>query len=128
MTEECASYVPMYLHAFICVYVQISLGCHNKIPWTGWLNQEKKISPVLVARSVSSGYQYSCILVRSPFLTFRQLPSHCICHRWGRRGMHAHVFPFLKKKVFLAKLHSIWDLSSPIRDQTCSPCFGSTES
>ena len=26
---------------------------------------------------------------------------------------------------FLAKLHSMFDLSSPTRDQTCAPCIGS---
>ena len=25
-------------------------------------------------------------------------------------------------------LHSMWDLSSPTRDQTCSPCSGNTRS
>ena len=30
--------------------------------------------------------------------------------------------------IFLAKPHSMWDLSSPIRDQTCIPFIGSAES
>lgn len=29
---------------------------------------------------------------------------------------------------FLALLHSMWNLGSPTRDQTHSPCIGSTES
>ena len=28
---------------------------------------------------------------------------------------------------FLAALHDMWDLRSPIRDRTCAPCSGSTE-
>jgi len=27
---------------------------------------------------------------------------------------------------FLAMLHGLWDLSSPIRDRTCAPCCGSS--
>ena len=30
--------------------------------------------------------------------------------------------------IFLASLYNMWDLSSPTRDQTCTPCSGSTES
>ena len=89
----------IYMHLHVCMS-KPAWVCHNKIPWTAWLNQEKKISPVLVARSVSSGCQRSWILVRSPFLTCRQLPSHCIYHRQGRRGVHAHVFSFFKKNFF----------------------------
>ena len=30
--------------------------------------------------------------------------------------------------LFLTVLHSMWDLGSPTRDQTCTPCSGSAES
>ena len=89
-------------HVFMCiyiVYIQIGLGCHNKIQWTGWLNQEKKLSSVLEAGSVNSGCQYSWILVRFP-LTCRQLPSHCICIGRGGQGCTLMSLLFKKKNFF----------------------------
>ena len=41
---------------------------------------------------------------------------------WGQEHL------IFKKKIFLATLHSTWDLSSPTMDRTCAPCSGSAES
>ena len=43
---------------------------------------------------------------------------------WRRNSAFSLSFSFF----FLALPHSIWDLSSPTRDQTHTPCSGSAES
>ena len=44
---------------------------------------------------------------------------------WLRFVIH---FYYRISFVFLAVLHSMWDLSSPTRDRTHAPCIGSSES
>ena len=45
--------------------------------------------------------------------------------------MQNSVLPYITTGIFifiLAMLYGMWDLCSPIRDWTCVPCIGSTES
>ena len=37
-------------------------------------------------------------------------------------------FIIIFKNYFLVTLHGVWDLSSPTRDPTHTPCIGSVES
>ena len=49
--------------------------------------------------------------------------------QWARNKANLYFPPGWGKYFnFLAMLHSMWDLSSPTRDQSCVPCIGSTQS
>ena len=53
------------------------------------------------------------------------------CDNWGLlRFLDLWVLFFflVKKIILLAMLHSLWDLSSLTRDQTCAPCRAIVES
>ena len=71
--------------------------------------------------SVSSHRQVP-ILLSCPFV-----PANGISKNYPTLGCSSHpvfsVFFF-----FLTAPRSMWDLSSPTRDQICTPCFGSSES
>ena len=67
-------------------------------------------------RRVPEGFSYVLRYVFFP----RETSTSLICS--------VSISPKIKIFFFLAPLHDMWGLSSPIRDQTQAPCSGSTES
>ena len=49
------------------------------------------------------------------------------CHQSTSQGMGHYAKYYLPTIFVLATLHSMWDLSSPTRDQICTPGIGSTK-
>ena len=61
-------------------------------------------------------------------LVCQVFPADCYCAECRRVKRPACILFSFPHPLFMAALHSLWDPSSPTRDQTHNPCSGSTKS
>ena len=74
----------------------------------------------LVSYIMSSSFIHHCSIQQSFFLSF-----FFFCRiLFQSMEVSTFVYPFIFFVKILTTPHSIWDLSSSTRDQTCAPCIG----
>ena len=79
------SFKPTFsLSSFTFIKRLFNSDCHNKIPQTGRLKQQKLIFSGIWRLEVRD--QHDCILVKALFLDRRWQPSHCVLTWWVDRS------------------------------------------
>ena len=90
--------------------ILVCSGFHNKIPQTGWLNQQNLFLRVLEAGKSQIKVCLGWGLVRPLFLCYRCLPSHCV-FTWWRESSGVSSSSYKGTQFYQIRAPPLWSLT-----------------